>query len=73
MNASRAPKSVLLEEPEVRAAGLADIGDLARTVLAAERPLILRAVCPVMFLDQDHGEKLPAVRPAERRAPSAKR
>lgn len=40
---ARTPEALQLERSSVRAAGLADVGELARTVLAAERDLGLRA------------------------------
>jgi hypothetical protein len=40
---ARTPEALQLERSSVRAAGLAGVGDLARTVLAAERDLGLRA------------------------------
>ena len=57
------PEAMLLDDPRVRADGLAGLGDLARTVLAAERDLGLR--CGQASVPwREVGRRLPDLEPA---------
>lgn len=57
------PEAILLDDPRVRADGLASLGDLARTALAAERDLGLR--CGQASVPwREVGRRLPDLEPA---------
>jgi hypothetical protein len=61
------PEAILLDDPRVRAEGLAGLGDLAQTVLAAERDLGMR--CGQASVPwREVGRRLPDLEPAWRAA-----